>query len=41
MNELKHIWNEVVHGERRVTWWLLIAMVWLDGLLCGQLIWIL
>ena len=30
------VWHEVVEGARRRSWWLLVALVWLDGVLVAR-----
>jgi len=30
------LWHEVVEGARRRSWWLLVALVWLDGALVAH-----
>ena len=30
------VWHEVTDGARRRSWWLLVALVWLDGVLVAH-----
>ena len=34
------LWREVTEGASRASWWLLIVLAWLDGLITGWLIWV-
>jgi len=38
MNDIAHILNEVLHSKQKITWWLALTLIWLDGVLCGQLL---
>jgi len=33
------VWNEVKDGATRLSWWLLVGLVWLDGLAVGWWLW--
>jgi len=33
------LWQEVVDGANRLSWWLLVGLVWLDGLALGWWLW--
>jgi hypothetical protein len=33
------VWNEVKDGAMRLSWWLLVGLVWLDGLAVGWWLW--
>ena len=26
------------HSKQKLTWWLVLTLIWLDGVLCGQLL---
>jgi hypothetical protein len=30
------VWHEVTEGHRRLSWWVLLALVWLDGVLVAH-----
>jgi|TARA_Y100000034_G_C6753209_1_gene334988 hypothetical protein len=30
------LWHEVTDGHRRLSWWVLLGLVWLDGLLVAH-----
>ena len=30
------LWHEVTDGHRRLSWWVLLGLVWLDGVLCAH-----
>ena len=33
------VWHEVTDGASRLSWWLLLGLVWLDGLVVGWWLW--
>jgi phage-related protein len=39
-NRVLGVWDEVATGHHRLDWWLLLALVWLDGLACGWWLWV-
>mgnify|MGYP001175674910 CR=1 FL=1 len=34
------LWDEVVDGASRLSWWLLLALVWLDGVVASWWLWV-
>lgn len=34
------LWDEVVDGAPRLSWWLLLALVWLDGVVASWWLWV-
>ena len=34
------VWSEVSDGARRLSWWVLLGLVWLDGLAVGWWLWV-
>ena len=35
-NRVLGVWDEVVANHHRLDWWLLLALVWLDGVLVAH-----
>ena len=33
------VWNEVSDGARRLSWWILLGLVWIEGLAMGWWLW--
>lgn len=33
------LWHEVEEGASRLSWWVLVGLVWLDGLALGWWLW--
>jgi len=33
------LWHEVTTGASRLSWWILVGLVWLDGLTLGWWLW--
>ena len=33
------VWSEVTEGVPRASWWVLLGLVWLDGLALGWWLW--
>lgn len=36
---LTSLWDEVVDGHHRLSWWGLLALVWLEGLIAAWWLW--
>jgi hypothetical protein len=34
------VWSEITDGARRLSWWALLGLVWLDGLALGWWLWV-
>ena len=39
-NRVLGVWDEVVAGHHRLDWWLLLALVCVDGLACCWWLWV-
>ncbi len=33
------VWSEIREGASRASWWVLVGLVWLDGLALGWWLW--
>ena len=40
VDALKGVWGEIVDGHHRLSWYLLLALVWLDGVIAAWWLWV-
>ena len=38
--QARGVWHEIVDGHHRLSWYLLLALVWLDGVIVAWWMWV-